>query len=120
MSNGRADDGERPAGTGFPIAARCLLLTAIAAIQLWLAHRYFGFLTGDELEVLEEAFHRATNLPFRPWEVRNLFVPDVIVAPVVWLGTKLTDVQHVIELASFPFIALTVLTVVLVRRLALR
>ena len=50
MSNGRADDGERPAGTGLPFAARCLLLAAIAALQLWLAHRYFGFLTGDELE----------------------------------------------------------------------
>ncbi len=107
---------------GFPFAARCLLLATVAAIQLWLAHRYFGFLTGDELEVLEEAFHRARHLPFQPWEVRNLFVPDVVVAPVVWLATKIgiRDVFHIIELTSLPFIALTALTVVLVRRLALQ
>src|SRR5438552_7512469 len=116
MSNGRADEGERPAGTGFPFAARCLLFAAIAAIQLWLAHRYFGFLTGDELEVLEEAFHRAVHLPFQPWEVRSLFVPDVVVAPLVWLATKVgvVDAGYIIELASLPFIALTALTIALV------
>src|SRR5258706_12900441 len=122
MSNERAADGQRPAGTGFPFAARCFLLAGIAAVQLWLAHRYFGFLTGDELEVLEEAFHRAVHLPFQPWEVRSLFVADVVVAPVVWLATKVgvVDAGHIIELASLPFIALTALTIVLVRRLALQ
>lgn len=103
-----------------PLAARRLLLAGVAGVQLWLAHRYFGFLTGDELEVLEEAFHRAANLPFRAWEVRNLFVPDVVVAPIVWLASKFTDTAHVIELASLPFIALTLVTIVLVRRLALQ
>lgn len=114
--------GERVTETGFPLAARCLLLAVVAAVQLWLAHRYFGFLTGDELEVLEEAFHRGAHLPFQPWEVRNLFVPDVVVAPVVWLATKMgvVDTGHIIELASLPFLALTALTIVLVRRLALQ
>jgi hypothetical protein len=95
------------------------LVLAVAAIQLWLAHRYFGFLTGDDVEVLSEAFRRAKGMAFTPWEVRNLFVPDVIVAPVVWLARGL-DTARIIELTSLPFIALTIVTILLVRRLALK
>jgi hypothetical protein len=93
-----------------------------AAMQLFLAHRFFGFLTGDEVEVLGEAFRRALRFPYTPWEVRNLFVPDVVVAPVVWLVKHLgvTDTGRVIELAALPFIALTAVTTLLVRRLALQ
>ena len=101
---------------------RKLLAAIIAAVivaQLWLAHRYFGFMTGDDVEVLSEAFRRARGLDFHPWDIRNLFVPDVVVAPVVWImhgaATRTT-----IFVASFPFIALTVLTIWLVYRLALR
>ena len=50
----------------------------VAAVQLWLAHRYFGFLTGDEVEVLGEAFRRARGFPYKPWEIRNLLVPDAL------------------------------------------
>src|SRR5258706_10994798 len=104
------------------IVHRSAFIVLVAVVQLWLAHRSFGFLTGDDLEVLEEAFRRATHVPFTPWEVRNLFVPDVLVAPFVWLATKLgvVDVRRIVEIASLPFIALTTLTIVLVRRLALQ
>lgn len=94
------------------------LIAAVAAAQLYIAYRYFGFFTGDEVEVLAEAFHRATNYPYTPWDVRNLFVPDVVVAPVVWLATKLG--LDAIVLASLPFILLTAITIELVRRLALK
>jgi hypothetical protein len=62
------------------------LIAAVAAVQLWLAYRYFGFLTGDDVEVLSEAFRRARGLAYVPWDVRNLFVPDAVVAPMVWLA----------------------------------
>src|SRR5258708_6417705 len=103
-------------------ASRTAFVAVVAATQLWLAHRYFGFLTGDDLEVLEEAFRRVRHIAFSPWEVRNLFVPDVVVAPMVWLATKLgvQDVGRIIEIASLPSVALTALTIVLVRRLALQ
>src|SRR5258708_6307419 len=103
-------------------ASRTAFVAVVAATQLWLAHRYFGFLTGDDLEVLEEAFRRVRHIAFSPWEVRNLFVPDVVVAPMVWLATRLgvQDIGRIIEIASLPSVALTALTIVLVGRLALQ
>ncbi len=95
------------------------LIAAVAAVQLWLAYRYYGFLTGDDVEVLSEAFRRARGLAFVPWDVRNLFVPDVVVAPVVWLARG-ASTRMAIFLTSLPFIALSGLTIWLVYRLALR
>jgi len=94
-----------------PLAA---IIAATAAAQLWLAFRYYGFLTGDDVEVLSEAFRRARGLAYTPWDIRNLFVPDVIVAPVVFLSRGVST-RTTIFLASLPFIALW-----LVYRLALR
>jgi hypothetical protein len=99
-----------------PIAA---IIAAVALAQLWLAWRYYGFMTGDDVEVLSEAFRRARGLRYVPWDIRNLFVPDVVVAPVVWLARG-ASVRMTIFLSSLPFIALTSLTIWLVYRLALR
>jgi hypothetical protein len=103
-------------------APRATFVAAVALIQVWLGHRYFGFLTGDDLEVIEEAFRRVRHIAFTPWDVRGLFVPDVVIAPMVWLATRLgvQDVGRIIEIASLPSIALMALTIVLVRRLALQ
>ena len=91
-------------------------------MQLWLAHRYFGFLTGDDVEILAEAFRRAFGFAYRPWEVRNLFVPDVVIAPVVWVAHAIgiRDPARLIEAAALPGIAATAITIALVHRLALR
>jgi hypothetical protein len=95
------------------------LIAAVVAAQLWLAYRYCGFLTGDEVEVLGEAFRRATGFAYTPWNIRNLLVPDVLVAPFVrvagWLGFDLPG--QMIFAATLPFVALTALTVWLVYRL---
>lgn len=64
------------------------------------------------MEVLEEAFRRAKGLAFTPWDVRNLFVPDVLVAPFVRIGG--------LNAAVIPFIALGALTIWMVYRLAWR
>jgi hypothetical protein len=95
------------------------IIAAVAATQLWLAYRYLGFLTGDDVEVLSEAFRRARGLAYMPWDVRSLFVPDVIVAPVVWLARG-APARMAIFTASLPFIALSALTVWMVYRLTLR
>src|SRR4051812_43550386 len=99
-----------------PLAA---IIAAVAAAQLWLAWRYYGFLTGDDVEVLSEAFRRARGLAYTPWDIRNLFVPDVVVAPVVFLSRS-ASTRTTIVLASLPFIALSSLTIWLVYRLAMR
>ncbi|MEA2344363.1 MAG: mannosyltransferase 3 [Thermoanaerobaculia bacterium] len=95
------------------------IIAATAAAQLWLAYRYYGFLTGDDVEVLSEAFRRARGLAYTPWDIRNLFVPDVVVAPVVFLSRGVST-RTTVFLASLPFIALSSLTIWLVFRLALR
>jgi len=95
------------------------IIAATAAAQIWLAYRYYGFLTGDDVEVLSEAFRRARGLAYTPWDIRNLFVPDVVVAPVVFLSRGLST-RTTIFLASLPFIALSSLTIWQVYRLASR
>ncbi|MEA2238496.1 MAG: mannosyltransferase 3 [Thermoanaerobaculia bacterium] len=102
--------------------ALAAIITAVAIAQLWLAHRYFGFMTGDDVEVLSEAFRRARGLDYQPWDIRNLFVPDVVVAPVVWIASHLgiDDVRMLVFVSSLPFIALTSLTIWLVYRLTMR
>ena len=99
-----------------PLAA---IIAAVAVVQLWLAWRYYGFMTGDDVEVLSEAFRRARGLDYTPWDVRNLFVPDVVVAPVVWL-TRGLSTRATIFFSSLPFVVLSALTIWMVYRLALR
>src|ERR1019366_8184698 len=98
------------------------IIATVAIVQLWLAHRYFGFMTGDDVEVLSEAFRRARGLDFHPWDIRNLFVPDVVVAPVVWIASRLgiSDTRTLILAQALPFIAPTAITTLLVYCLALR
>jgi hypothetical protein len=102
--------------------AGAALLIVVAAAQVWMAHRWFGFLTGDDVEVLAEAFHRAIGFQYRPWDIRTLFVPDFVVAPMVWFGhaVGVRDTRTLIEIATLPFIALTLVTIVLTYRLTLR
>ncbi|HYS55454.1 MAG TPA: hypothetical protein VER58_16980 [Thermoanaerobaculia bacterium] len=88
------------------------IVGAVAAIQVFLAIRFYGFLTGDDVEVLSEAMRRARGLDFQPWEVRNLFIPDFLVAPFVFMGG--------LRAAAIPFIALSAVTIWLVYRLALQ
>src|SRR5258706_8868792 len=95
------------------------IIAVVSAVQLWLAWRYYGFLTGDDVEVLSEAFRRARGLAYTPWDIRNLFVPDFVVAPMVWLSRGVST-RTTIFLTSLPFIALSSLTIWLVYRLALR
>jgi hypothetical protein len=96
-----------------------VLVAVVAAVQLWLAHRYFGFLTGDEVEVLGEAFHRALGFAYKPWGIRTLLVPDAVVAPFVWMSSWLgfDETGQMIFAATLPFIALTAATVWLVYRI---
>lgn len=98
------------------------LSAVCAALQLWLAHRYYGFLTGDDVEVISEAFRVATGYEYRAWDIRNLFIPQWVVAPPIWLASHLGihDVKTLIVVATLPFIAAYVATIWLVHRLALR
>lgn len=95
---------------------------ATALTQVVLAILYPGFATGDEVEVLAEALRVAARFNYRAWDIRNLFVPDFIAAPPLflahWLGV--TSPRVLALLATLPFIALTSATVVFTGDIAWR
>jgi hypothetical protein len=98
------------------------LIAAVVITQGFLARCYFGFFTGDDVEILSEAFRVALGFDYRPWDIRSLVIPDLVVAPAVflasWFGVRKT--AHLIEAATLPFIAVSAVTIWLVHRLARR
>ncbi|MDP9120849.1 MAG: hypothetical protein M3O15_05675, partial [Acidobacteriota bacterium] len=98
-----------------------LVLLAATAVRLLVAS-WVGFLTGDDVEVLESAFVPATGLDYQPWEIRNLLFPRLLVAPVLSLASLLGvhDPFALVKVAALPFVALTALNGWLVYRLAAR
>ena len=72
--------------------------------------------------MISEAFRVATGYQYRAWDIRNLFIPQWVVAPPIWLASHfgIHDVKTLIVIATLPFIAAYVATIWLVNRLALR
>jgi hypothetical protein len=107
------------AAPGRWLAAIVLLTTAA---RLILGYVFFGFHTGDDVEILEAGFRRALGWPYEPWAIRNLLVSDLLVAPVLRLGAALGigSVETLVWLGSLPFVALASVNVWLVYRLTLR
>jgi hypothetical protein len=101
-------------GRDYSLLAVSLALLSLI-VRAWLAHRYYGFQTGDDLEIAEEAFRRALGLVHTPWDIRNLVIPDLLVAPVVklayWFGLR--DLLLLAETARAPFVVLSSVNVVL-------
>jgi hypothetical protein len=96
---------------------RVVLLAVVSTVlRAWLAHHYFGFETGDDVEIAQEAFRAAFGLEYAPWSIRNLFVSQTLVAPLLhvahWLGVA--DPFALATLARYPFILLAGVNVVLV------
>jgi hypothetical protein len=118
-----------PEALAAPGAPEWRRAAAVLAIVLGLATlaRLFvasavGFLTGDDVEVLEAAFAAATGLDYHAWEIRNLLFPRLLVAPVLSLAGALGvhDPFWLVRIAALPFVALTTLNGWLVYRLAAR
>jgi glycosyl transferase family 22 (putative mannosyltransferase) len=63
-----------------------LLLLSTLAARVWLAWRYEGFLTGDDLEIVQSAAKYALGVTYQPWSLRCLFHPIVLVAPAMKLA----------------------------------
>jgi 4-amino-4-deoxy-L-arabinose transferase-like glycosyltransferase len=106
---------QRPEGAALLAVLAATLLRLAVAAQV-------GFLTGDDVEVLEAAFVPATGLHYHPWEVRNLLFPRLLVAPVLSLATAVgvRDPFTLVRLAALPFVALSAVSGWLVYRLAAR
>jgi len=97
-------------------------LSVVALARVALGWAIPGFLTGDDVEILEAGFARATGLEFVPWEIRNTLISDLLVAPPVaaasFLG--LADTWTLCWVATLPFVALSLVSIVLLHRIAAR
>lgn len=87
-----------------------------------LAWVFFGYLTGDDVEILQSGFSRAFGLAYEPWNLRHLLLPDIVVAPVLRLASVLGVEAISIKLwvARLPFVALATLNVFLVFQIGRR
>ena len=95
-----------------------MLMAAAASAQFWIAWRFQGFLTGDEVEILAEAFRVATGAEYALWDIRNRFVAHFVAAPAVWISGLFSGRPDPL-VATVPYIALTTITIAVVHRLAL-
>lgn len=98
-----------------------LFLAASLAVRLALSARFFGFLTGDDVEILETGLRWSLHLPYAPWEIRNTLLPALLVAPMGMLG-KVLGIDSPMLLAwlsTLPFALLSTLNIYLAYRLVL-
>lgn len=96
------------------------LMLATLAAKLFLALHYDGFLTGDDLEVVESGARYALGLPYHPWPLRCEFHPLVLVAPVLAvlrLAPRPPNPLTVAWLAAFPTALASTLSIGLIFRL---
>ena len=96
-------------------------MAVVTVVKLWLAVHSHGFLSGDDLEVVEAAAKYALGLDYAPWSLRCLFHPVVLVAPILGAGAMLgvRGALDVAWLAALPTLAASTITVWLVFRFAL-
>lgn len=104
-----------------PLYLGAIVLTT-TVVRLLLGFVFFGFHTGDDVEILQEGFLRALGWPYQPWEIRNLLVSDLLVGPVLALaaGLGIRSTQTLVWLSTLPFVLLASANVWLVYRLARR
>jgi hypothetical protein len=97
------------------------ILAVSTLARLWLAAHFYGFLSGDDVEIVQTAAKYALGLEYEPWTLRCLFQPLVLVAPILRIaGQPLAEPLVIAWLASLPTILAVSATTWLVFRLALR
>ncbi len=84
-----------------------IVLTA-TVVRLCLGFVFFGFHTGDDVEILQAGLLRALGWPYQPFEIRNLLVSDLLAAPALALASAfgVGSTQTLAWLASVPFVLL--------------
>ena len=99
-----------------------VLLLATLAARLVLAWWFEGFLTGDDLEIVQTAAKYALGVRYEPWSLRCLFHPIVIVAPVIKLASLFgaRDPGTLRWVATFPTIVFSTAAIALTAALGRR
>jgi hypothetical protein len=90
------------------------LLAGTTLLRLALSWFYFGFITGDDVEILEAGF-RVLGLRYTPWAIRNTLISDLLVGPVLWMAHSvgISDVRTLVWIAVWPFVLIATLNVYL-------
>ena len=101
--------------------AAWLFLAVSLGVRLALSARFFGFVTGDDVEILETGLRWALHLSYVPWEIRNTLLPALLVAPMGMLGKSLGIASPMLLawLSTVPFAVLSTLNIFLTYRLVL-
>jgi len=96
------------------------ILVSTSALKLSLAWLLPGFLTGDDVEVVETAARCASGLDYTPSAIRSLVHPLLLACPVVRLGllAGLGGPRWITLLASLPTVAFSTAAIALLHRLA--
>jgi hypothetical protein len=113
-----------PAAAKTEIGARTIsrllaaLLAATTLVRLVLAWRFFGFLGGDDVEILEAGW-RSLGLHYSPWAIRNTLLPDLFVGPLLAAAHTLGVARPrlLVWVAAWPFAAFATLNIYLLYRL---
>jgi len=96
------------------------LLSSGFIFRFWLTIKYPGFLTGDDVEIIERAFSSAGIIDFHPWNIRNLFLSDILISPFLIIACKLgvTSRSILVLLVHIPFIILGTVNSLLVFKIS--
>lgn len=99
-----------------------LLLASTFLAKLALAWRFEGFLTGDDLEIVQTAARYALGVSYQPWSIRCLFHPMVLVFPVMKLAALCgaRDPRLVSWVAALPTAVFSTAAIALTAALARR
>jgi Alg9-like mannosyltransferase family len=103
-----------------PLLLSLLLVTL--AVKLFLGWWFEGFLTGDDLEIVQTAAKCALGVRYQPWILRCLFHPIVLVFPAMKLAALCgaTDPRVVSWIAALPTAAFSTAAIGLTAALARR
>lgn len=103
-----------------------LLLTGFVAttvlLKLYFVWRFQGFLTGDDLEIVQVAAKYALGVRYQPWNIRCFFHPLVLVWPFVKAAALfgIRDPRALTAAAALPTLLFSTAAIPLVFRLARR
>jgi hypothetical protein len=97
-----------------------LTLTSTALLKLFLAWRYRGFLSGDDLEIVLTAARSAVGRSYEPWTIRSLVHPLLLALPVQKAGVLLglASPRWLAFLACVPTVAFSTCAIAVLYQIA--
>jgi hypothetical protein len=96
------------------------VLALTTLLRLGLGWWFYGFWTGDDVEILQSGFARALGVDYEPFRIRHLLLPDLLLAPVLRMASAagLESINGLVLIAKLPFVLLATLNIFLVFLLA--